>query len=73
MSVEGLPCETCAHLAAELESGRVMCQGVYRYIPKKVRTWVMREPCGWLLDPSGRRHAVCSDYERAKWQTRMEV
>lgn len=73
MSIEGTPCEQCAHLAQVFDSGRVMCQGIYRYIPKKVKTWTMREPCIWLSDPSGRRHANCRDYEKAKGQMTMEV
>ena len=71
--VAGTPCETCAHLAEAYPSGRVMCQGIYRNIPKRVRTWTMRLPCMWMTRPNGTRHANCDDYERAKGQTRMEV
>ena len=44
MTVDGLPCETCAHFVQRFNNGRVMCQGVFRDIPKKVKTWTMREP-----------------------------
>ena len=73
MTVDGLPCETCAHFVQRFNNGRVMCQGVFRYIPKKVKTWTMREPCGWTVLPTGEKRPLCSDYTRAKGQMRMEV
>lgn len=69
----GTPCESCAHLAQTFDSGRVMCQGIFAYVPKKIRTWRFTEPHMWLTRPNGTRYANCEHYERAKGQTRMEV
>ena len=66
------PCGSCAHMAQRFGSGRVMCQGIYVHIPKKVKTWRITEPHMWLTRPNGTRYANCDHYEKVR-QTRMEV
>lgn len=71
--IEQLPCGSCSHMAQLFGSGRVLCQGIYVHIPKRIKTWRIVEPHGWLERPDGTRYANCQHYEKAKGQTRMEV
>lgn len=68
-----LPCGSCAHMAQAFDEGRVLCQGIYVHIPKRVKTWRITEPHRWETRPNGTRYAVCEHYEKAKGQMRMEV
>ena len=68
-----LPCGSCVHMAQAFDDGRVLCQGIYVHIPKRVKTWRITEPHIWLTRPNGQRYANCSEYEKAKGQMQMEV
>jgi hypothetical protein len=60
-------CRSCTHFRG-LRDGtpvRVFCQGVLRYVPRPIRTWVMRS---WpmVLTYQGKTQPNCRDYERKK-------
>lgn len=73
LDLSDVPCGSCTHMRQLMQDGRVLCQDIYVYIPKKVKTWRMVEPCMWLTRPNGTRYANCKHYERIKGQTRMEL
>lgn len=58
-------CDGCAHFGRRMESGRLYCVDVIRYIPNKIRTWTFRDVPLEYTDEYG-HHVNCSDFEPGK-------
>lgn len=67
------PCKSCEHFRHITDRGDVLCHGIVVDVGgRRKRTWRFRRPFAWYVS-CGRKTTSCTEYKKAKGQTRMEV